>query len=171
MNIFDRKHKALLLRYNELKRVSYQKDVQISHLKHSLRKHNYEESKPSADLITNIKAYLECELGIDLSARTRRQEYIKGRCMFYYFIRRYTELSLQQIAQLVGGLHHSTIIHGLVICQDYINQSKSFAKDMIRHDEYILNELINPKVDSVESINAEIEQLKEKLNRVLVLQH
>lgn len=166
MNTFDRKHKALTLRYNELKRLSILKDKELAGLRHSLRKHNYEESKPSADLITNIKAYLESELGIDLSARTRRQEYIKGRCMLYHFARRYTELTLQQIAQLVGGLDHSTIIHGLVICQDYINQSKSFAKDMIRHDEYILNELINPKVDSIESINDEIEQLKEKLQNL-----
>jgi len=166
MNTFDRKYKALLMRYNELKRTSTLKDKELGSLRHSLRKHNYEEAKPSADLITNIKAYLESELGIDLSARTRRQEYIKGRCMFYHFARRYTELTLQQIAQLVGGLDHSTIIHGLVICEDYIKQSKSFAKDMIRHDDYILNTLINPQVDSVESINAEIQVLKEKLNKL-----
>jgi hypothetical protein len=90
--------------------------------------------------------------------------------MFYHFARRYTELTLQQIAQLVGGLDHSTIIHGLVICEDYIKQSKSFAKDMIRHDDYIMKNLINPQTDSVESINAEIQVLKEKLNKLSVLQ-
>ena len=90
--------------------------------------------------------------------------------MFYWFAKRYTTLTLKEIGAMVGNIDHSTVIHGLTIVEQYISQDKQFARDMKRHDDFIVSRFINPQTDSVESINAEIEQLKEKLNRVLVLQ-
>jgi len=171
MNTYDRKHQALLTRYNDLKKALHKNDREIARLRQLVRVQHLNDNIDKVDLIHNIKNYLEAEYVLDISAKTRLQLYVKTRCMFYWFAKRYTTLTLKEIGAMVGNIDHSTVIHGLTIVEQYISQDKQFARDMKRHDDFIVSRFINPQTDSVESINAEIEQLKEKLNRVLVLQH
>lgn len=170
MNTYDRKHHSLLIRYNDLKKALHKNDREITKLRQLVRVQHLNDNIDKVDLIHNIKNYLEAEYVLDISAKTRLQLYVKTRCMFYWFAKRYTTLTLKEIGAMVGNIDHSTVIHGLTIVEQYISQDKQFARDMKRHDDFIVSRFINPQTDSVESINAEIEQLKEKLNRVLVLQ-
>jgi len=141
----ERKHKALLTRYNELKKVLHKNDREIARLRQLVRVQHLNDNIDKVDLINNIKNYLEAEFSLDLSAKTRLQHYVKARCMFYWFAKRYTTMSLQEIGGMVGGLDHSTIIHGLNITEDYIRQNKDFARKLKAYDDYILANFINPK--------------------------
>lgn len=166
MNTFDRKHKSLLTRYNDLKKVLDKNDREITKLRQLVRVQHLNDNIDKLDLIHNIKNYLEAEYVLDITSKTRIQVYVKTRCMFYWFAKRYTTLTLKEIGAMVGNIDHSTVIHGLTIVEQYIAQDKGFAKDMKRHDDFIVSRFINPQTDSVESINAEIEQLKEKLQNL-----
>ena len=145
MNTFERKHKSLLTRYNELKKVLHKNDREIARLRQLVRVQHLNDNIDKVDLIHNIKNYLEAEFCLDLSSKTRLQQYVKARCMFYWFAKRYTTMSLQEIGLMVGGLDHSTIIHGLNITEDYIHQNKDFARRLKQYDDYILANFINPK--------------------------
>ena len=171
MNTEERKHKSLLTRYDDLKKVLHKSEREINRLRQLVRVQHLNDNIDKVDLIHNIKNYLEAELVLDITLKTRLQPYVKARCMFYWFAKRYTELTLKEMGSLVGNFDHSTVIHSLTIVEQYIAQDKSFAKDLKRYDDYIVSRFINPQTDTVESINAEIEALKEKLTRVLVLQY
>jgi len=140
-----RKHKALLTRYNELKKALYKNNCEIAKLRQMVRVQHLNDNINKVDLIHNIKNYLEFECNLDMSAKTRLQQYVKARCIFYWFAKRYTTLSLQEIGGMVGGLDHSTVIHGLDIVEDYIRQNKDFARKLKAYDEYIMANFINPK--------------------------
>jgi len=145
MNTYESKHKALLTRYNDLKKALHKNDREIARLRQLVRVQHLNDNIDKVDLIHNIKNYLEAEFSLDLSAKTRLQQYVKARCMFYWFAKRYTVLTLQEIGLMVGGLDHSTIIHGLNITEDYIQQNKDFGRRLKQYDEYIMANFINPK--------------------------
>lgn len=171
MQDLQRRYKSLLQRHENLKRVVVGKDRELLKLRKALKVQILNDEQPNADLITNIKNYLESELVLDLATRQRSQPLIKGRCMFYWFAKRYTDLTLTQIASHVGNVDHSTVIHGLAICGDYIEQNKTFAKDLKRFDDYILHNLINGGQNIIEDKDAEIQKLRniiEDLNNKFV---
>ena len=141
----ERKHKALLTRYNDLKKALHKNDREIARLRQLVRVQHLNDNIDKVDLIHNIKNYLEAELSLDLSIKTRLQPYVKARCMFYWFAKRYTELSLQEMGAIAGYFHHSTVIHSLDIVDLYIHQNKDFARRLKQYDDYILANFINPK--------------------------
>ena len=166
MNTFDRKHKSLLTRYNDLKKVLHKNDKEITKLRQLVRVQHLNDNIDKVDLIHNIKNYLEAEYVLDITAKTRLQPYVKTRCMFYWFAKRYTLLTLKEIGAMVGHVDHSTVIHGLTIVEQYIAQDKGFAKDMKRHDDFIISRFINPQTDTKESIESEIQVLNKKLQLI-----
>lgn len=166
MNTYDRKHHSLLIRYNDLKKVLHKNDREITKLRQLVRVQHLNDNIDKVDLIHNIKNYLEAEYILDISAKTRLQLYVKTRCMFYWFAKRYTTLTLKEIGSMVGNIDHSTVIHGLTIVEQYIAQDKGFAKDMKRHDDFIVSRFINPQTDTKESIESEIQVLNKKLQLI-----
>lgn len=165
MNIFDRKHKSLLNRYDDLKKVLHKSEKELIRLRRLVRVQHLNDNIDKVDLIHNIKNYLEAEFVLDLSTKTRLQPYVKARCMFYWFAKRYTSMSLKEIGAMVGGLDHSTVIHGITITEQYLSQDKHFARDLKRFDEYIVNNFIDPKTQGVEEIKSEIQRLTSELSK------
>ena len=166
MNTIDRKHTSLLTRYNDLKKVLHKNDKEITKLRQLVRVQHLNDNIDKVDLIHNIKNYLESEYVLDITSKTRLQVYVKTRCMFYWFAKRYTLLTLKEIGAMVGNVDHSTVIHGLTIVEQYIAQDKGFAKDMKRHDDFIISRFINPQTDTKESIESEIQVLNKKLQLI-----
>lgn len=166
MNSYERQHKSLLTRYDCLKKVLNKNERELTKLRQLVRVQHLNDNIDKVDLIHNIKNYLESEYVLDLTLKTRLQPYVKARCMFYWFSKRYTSLTLKEIGAMVGNLDHSTIIHGITIADQYIAQDKYFARKLKEYDEYILANFINPKVDTAESIENEIQVLREKLNKL-----
>ena len=165
MNTFDRKNKALLNRYEDLKKVLHKNEREITRLRQLVRIQHLNDNIDKVDLIHNIKNYLEAEFVLDISTKTRLQPYVKARCMFYWFAKRYTDLTLKEMGNMVGNFDHSTVIHSLTIVEQYISQDKSFAKDLKRYDDYIVNNFIDPKTKGVEEIKSEIQRLTEELSK------
>ena len=81
--------------------------------------------------------------------------------MFYWFAKRYTDLTLKEMGNMMGNFDHSTVIHSLTIVDEYIQQNKTFARDLKRYDEYILKHFINGEI--IENKDDEIAMLKSKV--------
>ena len=165
----ERRYKSLVQRNNELKKDLGKSMREIMRLRQLVRIQHLNDNIDKVDLIHNIKNYLESELVIDLSTKTRLQPYIKGRCMFYWFAKRYTDLTLKEMASIVGYFDHSTVIHSLTIVDEYIQQNKTFAKDLKRYDEYILKHFVNfepSKDDEIAMLKSKVEYLENKFGNV-----
>ena len=68
----------------------------------------------------------------DLKLKCRAILFVKARAMCYTFIRQKTNLSLSQIGGVFGGLHHTSIIHGLRI----LKEQRSLKIETNWHKEY-----------------------------------
>ena len=161
MQDLQTKYKTLTQRHNDLKKVLVKNGREIMRLRQLVMVQRLNDNVEKVDLIHNIKNYLEAELVIDLSAKTRLQPYVKGRCMFYWFAKRYTDLTLKEMGNMMGNFDHSTVIHSLTIVDEYIQQNKTFARDLKRYDEYILKHFINGEI--IENKDDEIAMLKSKV--------
>jgi len=149
MNQIERRHKSLLSRHAELKKELVKKDRELIQLRRSVKKQYLVENMDNSDLFQNIKNYLDSEFLIDIASRCRKQNYVKARTMLFWFGKRYTTLTLNEMSSYVGNIDHSTIIHSLKIAEDYIIQDKDYPKQLKRHDEWILSNLINPVQQSI----------------------
>ena len=47
----------------------------------------------------------------DLSAKSRKREYVQARQLAMYFAKKYTKASLSAIGAEIGGKDHSTVLH------------------------------------------------------------
>jgi chromosomal replication initiation ATPase DnaA len=161
MQDIQRRYKSAIQLNNDLKKVLQKNAIEIKRLRQLVRVQYLNDNIDKVDLIHNIKNYLEAELVIDLSAKTRLQPYVKGRCMFYWFAKRYTDLTLKQMGEMMGSFDHSTVIHSLTIVDEYIQQNKTFSRDLKRYDEYIMKHFVNGEL--IENKDAEIAMLKSKV--------
>ena len=103
MSDLQRRYKSAIQLNNDLKKVLQKNAIEIKRLRQLVRVQHLNDNIDKVDLIHNIKNYLEAELVIDLSAKTRLQPYVKGRCMFYWFAKRYTDLTLKDGQWANGG--------------------------------------------------------------------
>ena len=87
--------------------------------------------------IDKIKEIVEAETGVDLTNPSRRSELVYTRALYFNLCREYTMLPFEDIGKSVGK-HHATVIHGIKIFRDWIDQHET---------KYIeLYELLDKKV-------------------------
>jgi len=60
----------------------------------------------------------------------RKREVVQARRITYYFLRKYTRLSLKNIGELVGGKDHTSVIHGLKSLKDLRWSDKDIDREI-----------------------------------------
>lgn len=68
-----------------------------------------------------IVEYVNNKFGCEISRKTRKQEVVFARNVCMYLLKKFTRLSLKEIAQYLGAIDHSTVIHGLKRLQDLMD--------------------------------------------------
>jgi|TARA_R100000482_G_scaffold124922_1_gene79929 hypothetical protein len=87
--------------------------------------------------IKNIKKIVEEETGYDLLNKSRKQELVYARAMYYKLCREYSLNSLQTIARSVNK-NHATVLHGIKLFDNWIcKHDKRYSKIYKNIDEKI----------------------------------
>lgn len=72
-----------------------------------------------------IVEYVSERFGCELTAKSRKQEIVFARHVCMHLLKKFTRLSLKEIAQYFGSLDHSTVIHGIRKLQDLIDTEET----------------------------------------------
>ena len=80
-----------------------------------------------------IKAYIENCLGINLSNRTRKRNYVYARALYFKLCKEYTKLSLADIGSSVD-MDHASVLHAINNVFPCVVQYDAHLKDL--YDDY-----------------------------------
>lgn len=82
-------------------------------------------------VICSATGYLPSEVLV----KTRASEIVLVRQLICYFVKQYfPDLSLEKIADLIGGYDHTTVIHNIDTCKERIDQEDDKNKFMEQYD-------------------------------------
>ena len=95
-----------------------------------------------------IREFVEDYYGLVISVRTRKQETIKARFMYYKLVRSNTKLSLDAIGKSLG-YDHASVMHGVKQINSWIATDR-----MIKNDYRVLQN----KINNVNNIAEDIEE-------------
>ncbi len=95
-----------------------------------------------------IREFVEDYYGLVISVRTRKQETIKARFMYYKLVRSNTKLSLDAIGKSLG-YDHASVMHGVKQMNSWIATDR-----MIKNDYRALQN----KINNVNNIAEDIEE-------------
>ena len=91
-----------------------------------------------------IVSIIETRFDLQISKRTRKQQYIDARILASYFLHKYTLLSLNRIGYYVGVTDHATVIYHIkkVSClmdvyKEYVDTVDSIDKSILNYHEII----------------------------------
>jgi menaquinone-dependent protoporphyrinogen IX oxidase len=125
-----------------------------------------------------LKQIIEYETGLDLSRNTRRREYVQARGIYYYILRKETNMSLQSISETVKK-NHATILHSvnhfdnwLVADPDlkkiYKRVLKSFLSSNTTNIASRQNngQIVNSIMEENERLNKELLKMNVEVNKV-----
>ncbi len=110
---------------------------------------NYYASYINLDIALKqaIRKVLDC----DLMTNSRRQEVVKARQFYYYYMRENTTLSLKAISRKVYNQDHSTVLNALKCFDDRWHFDKGYKQDyeLVMQE---LNEILNQQTDAYNTI-------------------
>jgi len=95
-----------------------------------------------------IREFVEDYYGVVISVRTRKQETIKARFMYYKLIRSNTKLSLEAIGKSLG-YDHASVMHGVKQMNGWIANNRTFKNDY---------RVLQSKINNVNNIADDIEE-------------
>jgi len=95
-----------------------------------------------------IREFVEDYYGLVISARTRKQETIKARFMYYKLVRSNTKLSLDAIGKSLE-YDHASVMHGVKQMNSWI------ATDRVIKNDY---RVLQNKINNVNNIAEDIEE-------------
>jgi len=95
-----------------------------------------------------IREFVEDYYGVVISVRTRKQETIKARFMYYKLIRSNTKLSLDAIGKSLG-YDHASVMHGVKQMNSWIATDRTFKNDY---------RVLQNKINNVNNIAEDIEE-------------
>jgi chromosomal replication initiation ATPase DnaA len=72
-----------------------------------------------------IVEYVNNRFGCDTAQKSRKQEVVFARHVCMHLMKKFTRLSLKEIAEYFNSLDHSTVIHGLRRLQDLIETEET----------------------------------------------
>lgn len=86
-----------------------------------------------------LKSAINSSLRINIATKTRERKYVYGRYIYFYYLKKFTTMSLSSIGRSCGRLDHATVLQG-------IRKFEMFVKDgefMLVHDACVdkINEL------------------------------
>ena len=114
-----------------------------------------------------IREFVEDYYGLVISARTRKQETIKARFMYYKLIRSNTKLSLDAIGKSLG-YDHASVMHGVNQMNGWIANNRTLKNDYRALQSKINN--VNNIADDIEedttALVLEYAKLKERVREL-----
>jgi chromosomal replication initiator protein len=158
----------VLNKINDMRELAKSADELIREIKKISMDEIYHLEKVTKDIISNLKKeysstrvltskirvkhdkiidLVKSHFGVDFTRKTRKFEYKEARQIAAYLLRKYTSMTLSDIAEYVGVSDHTTIIHAIKKVED-IMYTDSTYKDMIADLESILLDEINVKDDN-----------------------
>jgi chromosomal replication initiator protein len=153
---------------NEMQKLSKSADELIREIKKVAMDEIYHLDRTTKEMISNLKreynstkvltskirikhdkiiALVKSHFEVDFTKRTRKFKYKEARQIACYLFRKYTGLTLSEIAEYVGLGDHTTVIHAIKKVED-IMYTDPIYRDMVKELESILLEEINVKDDN-----------------------
>lgn len=77
---------------------------------------------PVATIIELVKE----EFDIDFTLRKRKKEIVTARFSCAYLLKRFTKLSLNEIAQYIGVRDHTSVLHGIKSAKNWMETDRSY---------------------------------------------
>jgi len=109
----------------------------ISRLESFLDREPQREFKGNCSVDNIINAVNEV-FNTECRETTRRQRVILARHCAAYFLRKYTDLTLQEIAAVFSNVDHSTAHHGIKTCRNLIDTDSEY-KSKVEKVKSMLN--------------------------------
>jgi hypothetical protein len=79
------------------------------------------------ELNKQILKIISDELGVDLSRRTRKRDYVEGRFIYFDFCRNHLNFSLEKAGKTLG-YDHATVMHSVKQCKNLCEVDPSFKR-------------------------------------------
>jgi len=125
-----------------------------------------------------LRDIVEYETGLDISKNTRRREYVQARGIYYYILRKETNMSLHSISETVKK-NHATILHSVNNFESWLFADPDLKKTYKRVLKSFLSlrtstivspknngEIVNSIIEENERLNKELLKMSSKLNKV-----
>ena len=127
-------------------------------------------NKPRQISITKLFNCIELIVGVtqeDLKSKDRYRDYVDSRCIFTYFLRTHTKLSLTAIGNHINR-DHSTVLHQQRLTKNLLEVDEEF-RQKYEHIEYmVLNPYVfNPDGTEDETTVGYNPKKKEKIKTVI----
>ena len=139
--------KRCLSNYQVLKKKSQDKENELLK-KIELLEYKLKQAGLRSDLLEtpdfekSLKRYLEIEFNLNINRRIRKREYVECRAMYYYFMRKYTTSSLKHIGVTAGLYDHTSVMHGIKLCEDLIQVNREFKNRVAIFETYIKEHIL-----------------------------
>lgn len=99
-------------------------------LRHSLSKFMKFEVALKSSKIETVKSVINQYYSIDMECKVRDEDYVKGRRIYYVWLRKNTSMPYSAIAKTLSlKQDHSSIIHSINQHEDYIETDKLYLKE------------------------------------------
>ena len=114
-----------------------------------------------------IREFVEDYYGVVISVRTRKQETIKARFMYYKLIRSNTKLSLDAIGKSLG-YDHASVMHGVKQMNSWIATDRTFKNDyrVLQNKINNVNNLAEDIEEDTTALVLEYAKLKERVREL-----
>ena len=89
-------------------------------------------------MLKEIKKIVERVVGVDIKKENRNQDYIMGRCLYYYYAKKLTKKSLSNIGAKVKK-DHATVWYSLKKYDVYLGHYEIFSEYIHEIEDEIIN--------------------------------
>ena len=76
--------------------------------------------------VSKIIELVKQEFDIDFTLRKRKKEIVTARYSCAYLLKRFTKLSLNEIAEYIGVRDHTTVLHGIKSAKNWMETDRSY---------------------------------------------
>ncbi len=120
--------------------------------------------------IEQIKEHVDIRLGIDISKRSRKEEYTFGRSIFYTLCMKFCKTSYVKLANCVGVSAHRTVMHSVSETFTYAMTFPEYKTHYDKLERVMKGELFLQKNSAqLKVLEQENEMLKQELYRLKAL--
>ena len=76
---------------------------------------------------------------VQISSRTRKNEYANARHIACYFLKKFTRMSFSEIGEFVGLFDHSSVMHGVNNVKKFMSLETEYLDDIFDLEQRLIN--------------------------------
>ena len=101
----------------------------------------YLDNTPDTILLppTTIVKLVQDKFKVQISAKTRKKEYVNARHIACYFLKKFTRMHLADIADFVGITDHTSVLHGINNVKKFMSLEPEYLDSVFELEERLVN--------------------------------